>query len=118
MTNTGLSYVGGFIITFLLGGMGVFLPMVATQAMNGDESFTQIAGGTVFMYVAAFGVGAAVGFVTLVRSNVTTYAYIVAGFVAGAAIGGLLFSIGVVRHVGALWVLGPIVAFAVGAYVA
>ena len=118
MTNVRLSYAGGFLITFLVGGFAAFLSLVATQAMNGNESFSRIAVETVFIYVAAFGIGSLIGFITLVRSHFKTFACIVAGFVAGGAIGGLLFAVGVVRHVGALWVLGPIVPFAVGAFVA
>lgn len=118
MRNFRLSYALGFFVTLVVGGFGALLPIVATQAMNGRESFPQIAAPTVLMYVIAFGGGALLGFVALARSNFKTYAHIVAGFACGGAFGGLLLAIGIAGHIGVLWVLGPLVPMAVGTYVA
>lgn len=80
-------------IVFAIGNAGAFGPIMATQAMRGDESLFSILNLALLFVVGSYGVGAALGLLCVQPWSVRTYWGGVLGFVVGGAISALVLSV-------------------------
>jgi hypothetical protein len=117
----------GCVITYGVGNVSAFLPIMRTQAMNGRESVIGVVAFATLWFTVAFGVTAALGFAGVALRDRTRYLRVVAAFGVGGFGGGVLLAVGIEAlrlqdAVGALLfyvagVAGLLVPFAVAGFV-
>lgn len=116
--SAGPRVIVGSAVTFLIGNIGAYLPIMATQAMSEGASRLSFLVSAVGTLAASYGLASLVGFVLLVRSNLLAYGHIVGGFVAGGVVGGVLLALSFTLGSFVLGVLAIGTPVAVGGFVA
>lgn len=85
----------GCVITFGLGNVSAFLPIMRTQAMTGREPVIGVLVFATLWFAAAFGVTSALGFAGVAFRDRGRYLRVVAAFGAGGFGGGVLLAVGI-----------------------
>lgn len=80
----------GVGLAITIGTLGSFVPFIGTQAMKGNETFVELLPGFAMWFVAAYGMGSAIGLLPLLAYGAKVHTIGDLGFCVGAVLSALV----------------------------